>query len=69
MSSERKREPAKDWCARVDGEIVLQVTGPDAEAMVRAAAFQYGGVVAYRIDQPPNDDIPYTHSGPWIDVD
>ena len=63
------REPNMDWAARVDGEIILQITGPDAEAMVRAVAAERGGVVAYRIDEPPNEDIPYTHFGPWIDVE
>jgi hypothetical protein len=47
------RLAATNWCARVDGEIVFQVTGPDAEALRSAVE---GPVVAYRMPERPTAD-------------
>jgi hypothetical protein len=55
----------RTWAAFRDGEIILQVTGPDAEQMVRAV----GDRVAYREHVKPTAENGYVISGPWIDVD
>lgn len=59
-------DPAvRTWAAFSGGEIVLQVTGPDAEAMTRAV----GERVAYREAEKPTAENGWALWGPWIDVD
>ena len=58
-------EPSRTWAAKKDGEILFQVTGPDAEAMVRAT----GEPVAYRENCRPTAENGWTLWGPWIDVE
>lgn len=53
------------WAAYLDGEIVLQVTGPDAERLVRAADHDR---VAYRERLRPTAENGWSLNGPWIDV-
>lgn len=55
----------REWAAKVDGEIVLAVAGPDAEAMVRAVP---SAVVMYREDEKPTEANGWQLHGPWIDV-
>jgi len=55
----------RTWAAFRDGEIVLQVTGPDAEQMTRAV----GDRVAYREAEKPTAENGWALWGPWVDVD
>jgi hypothetical protein len=55
----------RTWAAFRDGEIVLQVTGPDAEQMTRAV----GERVAYRESAKPTAENGWALWGPWVDVD
>lgn len=55
----------RTWAAFRDGEILFQVTGPDAERMVRAA----GERVAYRENVKPTAENGWVPWGPWIDVE
>jgi hypothetical protein len=55
----------RTWAAFRDGEVILQVTGPDAEAMVRAV----GDRVAYREPVKPTAENGWAFAGPWIDVE
>lgn len=55
----------RTWCAKRDGEILLIITGPDAEAIARAA----GDTVAYRDDEKPTAENGWQLHGPWIDVE
>ena len=59
----------KDWAVRVDGEILFQITGPDAEAMVRSAAQERGGVVIWREDVKPTAENGWELSGPWREAE
>jgi hypothetical protein len=54
----------REWCARRDGEILFVITGPDAEAIARAA----GDAVAYRDAERPTTANGYQLHGPWIDA-
>ena len=58
--------PPRTWAAYLDGEIVLQVTGPDAERMVRAVGHDR---IAYRDPVKPTAENGWALDGPWIDVD
>lgn len=60
------RPPARTWAAYLDGEIILQVTGPDAERMVRAVDHDR---IAYRERVRPTRENGWAAHGPWIDVD
>ncbi len=51
----------RQWAAIKDGEILFMVSGPDAEAMCRAA----GGAVAYRDGERPTAANGYSLHGPW----
>lgn len=57
---------SREWAAVKDGEIVLQVIGPDAEQLVRAADADR---IAYRNRVRPTAENGYVLSGPWIDVE
>lgn len=54
----------RTWAAFEGGEIVLQVTGPDAEVMTRAV----GERVAYREAEKPTAENGWALWGPWVDV-
>ena len=54
----------RQWAAVKDGEILFTVSGPDAEAMCRAA----GDTVAYRDGERPAEANGYRLHGPWIDA-
>ena len=56
----------KMWAAKRDGEILFQITGPDAEDMVRRVP---GATVAYRESVRPTRENGYTPWGPWIDTE
>lgn len=56
----------KTWAAFRDGEIILQVTGPEAEQMVRHAG---GDRIAYRERVKPSAENGWVAFGPWIDVE
>lgn len=58
----------RQWAVRVDGEVLFTVTGPDAEAMARAAARSQGGVLVYREDERPSAANGWQLHGPWIDA-
>jgi hypothetical protein len=60
--------PGPQWCARRDGEIVLIVSGPDAEHLARAAAAP-DGTVAYREPCRPTRENGWQLDGPWVDVE
>jgi hypothetical protein len=53
------------WCARVDGESVIEIIGPDAERIVRAVE---RAVVAYRDAMRPTEANGYAFWGPWTDA-
>jgi len=55
----------RTWAAFRDGEIVLQVTGPDAEQMNRAV----GDRVAYRESEKPTEANGWALWGPWVDAE
>ena len=55
----------RTWAAFKDGEIILQVTGPDAEQMTRAV----GDRVAYREQVKPTAENGWSLNGPWIDAE
>ncbi|REF00320.1 hypothetical protein [Thermomonospora umbrina] len=57
--------PFRQWAARVDGENIFDITGPDAEAMARTAAQTHNGVVVYRDYEGPTENRPYSVWGPW----
>jgi hypothetical protein len=56
---------SRTWAVRVDGEILFQICGPDAEPWVRSVAHQRGGVVIYREDDRPTAANGWSMSGPW----
>lgn len=56
----------RHWRAVVDGEEVFEVTGPDAERLVRAVN---GAVVSYCDSVRPTPENGYAMRGPWIDVE
>jgi hypothetical protein len=56
------------WCARRDGEIVVQGVGPDVEAIARAVAGT-DGTVAFRDAVKPTKENGWAMHGPWIDVE
>lgn len=58
--------PPLTWAAYRDGEIILQVTGPDAEQMVRAVDHDR---IACRERVRPTAENGWEFRGPWIDVD
>lgn len=55
----------RQWAARRDGEIVLMVVGPDAEAIVRAVP---DAVIIYREEVKPTLANGYELWGPWVDA-
>lgn len=55
----------RDWAAFRDGEMILQVTGPDGEGMCR----EVGERACYREWQKPTVKNGWSLHGPWIDVD
>ncbi|MUN41434.1 hypothetical protein [Actinomadura litoris] len=59
----------KTWAARVDGEILFQITGPNAEQLARAAAEQYGGVLVYREPEKPTEQNGWQLHGPWTEAE
>lgn len=59
-------EGHRTWAAFRDGEILFQVTGPDAETMVRAADADR---IAYRDGERPTAENGYSLWGPWIDAE
>jgi hypothetical protein len=58
----------RQWRVCVDGEQLFSVGGPDAEAMVRAAARTEGGTVSHRDGERPVKANGYQLHGPWIDA-
>lgn len=62
------RADGRWWRVCTDGEELFKVVGPDAEAMVRAAAAANGGTVSYRDPERPTKANGYSLSGPWIDA-
>jgi hypothetical protein len=56
----------RQWRALRDGEELLTVTGPDAEAIARAAAGP-GGTVECRDAERPVRGNGYSLHGPWIE--
>lgn len=56
----------REWMVCTGGEKLFSVVGPDAEAMVRAAAAASGGTVSYRELVPPAEENGYSTLGPWI---
>lgn len=59
----------RTWAVRRDGEILFQIVGPDAQAMVRAAACAQNGVLIYRDDEKPTAANGWQLHGPWQDAD
>lgn len=59
----------RQWAVRVDGEVLFDMTGPNAEAIVRAAAARECGVVVYRDHEGPTDDYPASHWGAWQEAE
>jgi hypothetical protein len=55
----------RSWGVRVDGELLFSVSGPDAEAMARAAARTQGGVVIYSDPVPATPENGWDPRGPW----
>jgi hypothetical protein len=58
----------REWRVCTDGEKLFSVVGPDAEAMVRAAARANDGSVSYRDAERPAAANGYQLHGPWIDA-
>jgi hypothetical protein len=54
-----------EWCARVDGEVVMSGIGPEMEAVCRAIP---GAVAAYRMPETPTAANGWQLSGPWVDA-
>lgn len=58
----------REWRACLDGDTLLTITGPDAEAIAREAAGAYGGFVSYRDAERPTEANGYQLHGPWNDA-
>lgn len=60
-----ERSAPRTWAAYRDGEIILQVTGPDAEQMVRHTDHDR---IAYRERVKPTAENGWTPHGPWVEA-
>lgn len=59
----------RNWAVRKAGEILFEVTGPDAESMARAAARAHSGVLIFRDDERPTEANGWRLHGPWQDTE